>query len=573
MDQASPNESSPALSMVRERSIPKSPGSSHSLSLNVSREPTPVPVQSQGIIRKSLDRLPAWLRPSLGNSDDCRSAPGSGARLRQKDSIQRYLVGTLWRLLTLVLILTVLITFSIIYRIKGNPPKESLDKKVWYTDKFRLRIPEDLGNAVLWNTPVSENAVSRRGVREMPKEVVLDMALKEKPREDEDPVSVGRPWPVGHIQVPSNGKALLPNPRQLPIRLTKDGLKAPTTTRQLLAEFHSHTTKSDGRLEPPQLVDWALAYGFQVLFVTDHNTISGGLAARAYAEESGRSQEILVIPGVEFTCCRIHMNLLGINETIKPTMSWPSDEELRTVIRRTHELGGVVIVNHLPWSQSLEGGRRVPTLQRHPTREQLRDWGVDGFECVAEGVLDLPTIRFVEKEGMPYITATDIHNPEDMPHAWTVLNVPVAEDLSSSSSSPPSTPFLKFPAQGITERAVLDVLRSKVPHSTNFYYDPIGPQDRVYAPSNPARDWYLPLTHLDFLYFWTENSGMYSFVNGFCHDRVFYIRWRAVAGFVAWCVVAFTLYEVTRFAVLKGWNVGMDKVRSRLLGQRSVSLT
>lgn len=444
----------------------------------------------------------------------------------------------------MVLILTFLITFAIVYRLKGSPPKETLDVKVWYTDKFRLRVPEDLANVALWN-----EQAPKTDFFPAVEELILDfgeIATREVPDK-------GARLP-GRIQVPSNGRSLLPNkPKTFAPRsdnpsefVLSAGKENRRPTRQLLAEFHSHTKHSDGRLEPPQLVDWAVAYGFQVLFVTDHNTITGGLAARKYAEMSGRSQEILVIPGVEFTCCRIHMNLLGINETIKPSGSWPNDEELIRVIRQTHELGGIVIANHLPWSQSLEYGRDVPTLQRHPTREQLRDWGVDGFECVAEGVLDLATIRFAESENMPYITATDIHNPEDMPHAWTVLNVPV------DASADPHDEF--HPARGITEQDILNLLRSRKPGATNFYYDPIGPHSRTYPPLNPSREWFLPLTTLDFTYFWSENSGMYSFVNGFCHDRVFRLRWRAILGFIGWCLLALFMYEAIRFVGLMAWH-------------------
>lgn len=429
------------------------------------------------------------------NSVDLSAAAHIAKRLAEEIALEvkHWLLGpAVWRLLKWTLIITALVTAAIVYRLKGTPPRESVDAAVHYTSRFQIEVPRDVPNAALWNETGATHA------------------------------AIGEGGPV-----------------------------------RLLAEFHTHTTHSDGRLTPAQVVDWARAYAFDVLFVTDHNTLSGGLQAQAVAEATNPHhgvRPLLVIPGLEYTCCRIHMNLLGINETIAPSTPWPSDADLRAVIARTHALGGVVVVNHLPWSMSLEYGRDVPTLQRHPTRQQLTEWGVDSFESVSEGVLDLATARWVHSNGMPYVTATDLHDPETAPSAWTVLSIPRPTGGGSG----------KFTA---TAEMVLSVLRrnSSLPgSSTNFYYDAVGPAHRVYSPHNPASDWYLPLTKLDLTYFWTESSGMYSFVNGFCHARVFEFRWRAAVAFVGW---AFLVFVVCEGAV--GF-VGF--VGERVRGQRSVVL-
>jgi hypothetical protein len=69
----------------------------------------------------------------------------------------------------------------------------------------------------------------------------------------------------------------------------------------VLIEMHSHTRWSDGAMTPEQMVEWAIAYGYTAVAVTDHNTISGGLRAKKYAENNGYNETILVIPGVEYT--------------------------------------------------------------------------------------------------------------------------------------------------------------------------------------------------------------------------------------------------------------------------------
>lgn len=411
------------------------------------------------------------------------------------------------------LFLAIVITFLLVLKLKGVYPSHDLTAerpdKVWYTSKFHHIIPDTLEpNIALWNTP--------------------DTLEKDQFTEKSETNNI--------------------------------------STIRAIAEFHSHTNYSDGAMSPEQLVDWAVAYGFHVLFVTDHNTLEGGLKAREYAQRE-RASEILIIPGVEYTCCRIHMNLVGISETIKPNTSKPTDEDLKWAIDETHRQGGLVFVNHLPWSLSTEWNRQVPTLLGHPSIQQLIEWGVDGFESVSEGVLDLPTIRVTEKYGFPYITATDIHHPSVVPTAWTVLNL----EQKRLADRFPEINWNTFdevvsPVGWITNQTndrtinetqtiltieVLNLLRSRQKDSTNFYYSPIGPHERVYPVRNSARDWFIPLESIDLTYFWTESRGMYSFVSGFCHEKKFELHFTRIFAFLAWSILAFVLFEAIEIVLIK----------------------
>ena len=62
------------------------------------------------------------------------------------------------------------------------------------------------------------------------------------------------------------------------------------------ADLHLHTTASDGRLGPKELVSLATKLGLDVIAITDHDTISGIGPALAAAEAF---PSITVIPGVE----------------------------------------------------------------------------------------------------------------------------------------------------------------------------------------------------------------------------------------------------------------------------------
>jgi predicted metal-dependent phosphoesterase TrpH len=64
-----------------------------------------------------------------------------------------------------------------------------------------------------------------------------------------------------------------------------------------LIDLHTHTTASDGRCTPPELVARAAAAGVKVLSVTDHDTVAGCVAAAAAAHAAG----IEFVPGIEVT--------------------------------------------------------------------------------------------------------------------------------------------------------------------------------------------------------------------------------------------------------------------------------
>ena len=62
------------------------------------------------------------------------------------------------------------------------------------------------------------------------------------------------------------------------------------------ADLHLHTTASDGRLAPKELVSLAAKVGLDVIAITDHDTIDGVAPALAAAKTF---PSLMVIPGVE----------------------------------------------------------------------------------------------------------------------------------------------------------------------------------------------------------------------------------------------------------------------------------
>lgn len=83
----------------------------------------------------------------------------------------------------------------------------------------------------------------------------------------------------------------------------------------MLIDFHTHTTASDGALNPVDLVARALEAGVTQLAITDHDTVAGYQAALAHYTQF--CEKITLIPGVELSCrwsgTTIHILGLGID--------------------------------------------------------------------------------------------------------------------------------------------------------------------------------------------------------------------------------------------------------------------
>jgi predicted metal-dependent phosphoesterase TrpH len=74
-------------------------------------------------------------------------------------------------------------------------------------------------------------------------------------------------------------------------------------------DLHTHTTASDGRCTPVELVARAASAGVTVLSVTDHDTVAGCDAAAAACAAAA----IRFVPGIEITAVRdeVDVHLLG----------------------------------------------------------------------------------------------------------------------------------------------------------------------------------------------------------------------------------------------------------------------
>lgn len=79
---------------------------------------------------------------------------------------------------------------------------------------------------------------------------------------------------------------------------------------QFIADFHLHSTASDGELDPQQLMVRCKSFGLESVALTDHDSIAGVELAQTTGKEIG----LEVFSGCEFTAdyCQVELHFLGI---------------------------------------------------------------------------------------------------------------------------------------------------------------------------------------------------------------------------------------------------------------------
>ncbi|HBE16116.1 MAG TPA: PHP domain-containing protein [Cyanobacteria bacterium UBA11149] len=149
--------------------------------------------------------------------------------------------------------------------------------------------------------------------------------------------------------------------------------------------FHTHTTSSDGRLNPQDLIDQAITIGLKGLAITDHHTISGYKIAQNWLQSLKKSTPTAPLPqlwtGVEITAklldTEVHILGYAFNPEYPSLENYlqrkaPQDKMAKAsaVINTLQEAGGFAILAH-------------PARYRRSAQELIpaaADLGIDGVE-------------------------------------------------------------------------------------------------------------------------------------------------------------------------------------------------
>ena len=191
----------------------------------------------------------------------------------------------------------------------------------------------------------------------------------------------------------------------------------PLEDDEFLFDFHVHTTFSDGWLTPEERVLWYIEHGISGAVFSDHDNIRGALVAREFVEKIGLDFTVWIAEEWtnHETDPEIHMNYFGLEEEIVPPESYtPGGPEVMNaseLISYVKANGGFITVNHYHYEPNPEGGFGTPY-----TLEQLRDWGVDGFEIINGGSYNkyIEIREFCINNSLICIAGSDIHTNEDL---------------------------------------------------------------------------------------------------------------------------------------------------------------
>jgi 3',5'-nucleoside bisphosphate phosphatase len=134
-------------------------------------------------------------------------------------------------------------------------------------------------------------------------------------------------------------------------------------------DLHMHTTASDGRCTPEELVERAAGVGITVMSVTDHDTLAGVAPAAAAAARRG----LTVVPGIEITSVHsgkdVHVLAYFVSDTT-PGLSELLSNQRRLRVERALEiaarlakLGAAIDADALVAAASGAGGKSLARPQ------------------------------------------------------------------------------------------------------------------------------------------------------------------------------------------------------------------
>ena len=130
-----------------------------------------------------------------------------------------------------------------------------------------------------------------------------------------------------------------------------------------MIDLHTHTTASDGRCSPQELVRRAVAAGVTRLAVTDHDTTSATAEIHALAAASG----IDAIPGIEVTAVENGADVHVLGYFVDA-----ADEELQRflAVQRSHRITRVeeIAARLARLGKPIDVGALVADARAHPMR-------------------------------------------------------------------------------------------------------------------------------------------------------------------------------------------------------------
>ncbi|WP_322796080.1 PHP domain-containing protein [Tepidiforma sp.] len=193
------------------------------------------------------------------------------------------------------------------------------------------------------------------------------------------------------------------------------------------ADLHLHSRASDGLASIEQLLEYVEhCTDLDVIAVTDHEDVRGGLRAQELAARRGYRFE--VIPGAEVTTLQGHVLALFIERDP------PSFRGVEFTLGMIHDAGGLAIAPHpLSWLTRSIGERTLNTL----AERSEAGVGFDAIEVANASPAGRRTAQRAarlnaERWGLATVGSSDAHHLEHVGAGWTEFPGRSAADLRAA---------------------------------------------------------------------------------------------------------------------------------------------
>ncbi len=173
---------------------------------------------------------------------------------------------------------------------------------------------------------------------------------------------------------------------------------------RLRADLHIHSTVSDGRLSPSEIVLEAARRELNVISITDHDTFEGSLRAVRYAKPL---ESVLVIIGAEIRCVEGDI-LVYCREPLRRI-----PRSLGELVDYAHAEGCIVVPAH-PFDIRRKGIGELVYRYR---------WdAIEVYNAYADPLANRRAWEAAKEMGLPGLASSDAHVGEAIGAAYTLID-------------------------------------------------------------------------------------------------------------------------------------------------------
>ncbi|MET1159708.1 MAG: PHP domain-containing protein [Thermoprotei archaeon] len=172
------------------------------------------------------------------------------------------------------------------------------------------------------------------------------------------------------------------------------------------ADMHIHSSFSDGRASPREILLYAISKGLSVISITDHDTFAGSVEARKYAKNF--EEKIVVIIGIELRVPQGDV-LLYCYEPIE------TPRDLSVLIDYAHENNCLVVPAH-PFDLLRLG--IGDAIFEYKGWDAIEVWNASASKGANKKAIEAAKIL-----DLPMLANSDAHIPEYIGVAYTMLEI------------------------------------------------------------------------------------------------------------------------------------------------------